>query len=383
MTMGNILLTKNQENSEIERYLNLTKEIVCINSIGENILMRLSGADFDSDTVLLTDNPILIGAAQRNYNAFLVPTSMVEAKKVVRHYTRLEQADLDIKTSVNKIGEIVNLSQELNTKLWDEINNGSNLDDVRELYCDIAKLDVLSGIEIDKAKKEFAVDSVAEIKRLKGKYEVRDDAGRQIKPNFFGKLARMKGFYDSERKNYKFHDTTMDYLQHCLNAFRVEATTTDFIPFSALLVSEAEYSHRFVKYPQVERILNLVRDMRLRIKAIWDGTDDGLDNKSKAMLVAEIRDECNQYVKSIQLSQHTAYRLLLAIEEPNNKDISRSLFYMLFSLPNQSFLDLLEKSRTPIYTLTEDENAAGSIEIYGFRFRKMPSIPPALIGKIC
>ena len=126
-----------------------------------------------------------------------------------------------------------------------------------------------------------------------------------------------------------------------------------------------------------------MRDMRLRIKAIWDGTDDGLDNKSKAMLVAEIRDECNQYVKSIQLSQHTAYRLLLAIEEPNNKDISRSLFYMLFSLPNQSFLDLLEKSRTPIYTLTEDENAAGSIEIYGFRFRKMPSIPPALIGKIC
>ena len=88
-------------------------------------------------------------------------------------------------------------------------------------------------------------------------------------------------------------------------------------------------------------------------------------------------------MKSIQLSQHTAYRLLLAIEEPNNKDISRSLFYMLFSLPNQSFLDLLEKSRTPIYTLTEDENAAGSIEIYGFRFRKMPSIPPALIGKIC
>lgn len=382
VTMGNILLTKNQENPEIERYLNLTKEIVCVNSIGENILMRLSGADFDSDTVLLTDNPILIGSAQRNYDAFLVPTSMVEAKKVVRHYTRLEQADLDIKTSVNKIGEIVNLSQELNTRLWDEINNGNDLDGVRELYCDIAKLDVLSGIEIDKAKKEFAVDSVAEIKKLKGKYEVRDETGRQIKPNFFGKLARMKGYYDSERKNYKFHDTTMDYLQHCLNAFRVETVSTDFIPFSDLLISKAEYSQRFVKHPQVERILDLVRDMRLRIKAVWEGTDDGIDNKGKAMLVSEIREECNQYIKAIQLSQHTAYRLLLAIEEPHNKDISRSLFYMLFSLPNQSFLDLLEKSRTPIYTLTEDENAAGSIEIYGFRFRKMPSIPPALSGQI-
>ena len=61
---------------------------------------------------MLTDNPILIGAAQKNYDKFLVPTSLVDAKKVVRHYTNEEQADLDIKTSVNKIGEIVNLSQE-------------------------------------------------------------------------------------------------------------------------------------------------------------------------------------------------------------------------------------------------------------------------------
>lgn len=90
---------------------------------------------------------------------------------MVRHYTKAEQADLDIKTSVNKIGEIVNLSQELNTKLWDELNGGKTYEEVEELYCDIAKLDVLSGIEIDKAKREFAVDSVAEIKALKRKYE--------------------------------------------------------------------------------------------------------------------------------------------------------------------------------------------------------------------
>lgn len=55
---------------------------------------------------MLTDNPILIGAAQKNYDKFLVPTSLVDAKKVVRYYTKEEQADLDIKTSVNKIGEI-------------------------------------------------------------------------------------------------------------------------------------------------------------------------------------------------------------------------------------------------------------------------------------
>lgn len=42
---GNVWLTTNKRNEEIEKYLNLTDEIVCINSIRENLLMRLSGAD--------------------------------------------------------------------------------------------------------------------------------------------------------------------------------------------------------------------------------------------------------------------------------------------------------------------------------------------------
>ncbi len=378
VTMGNILLTKNRDNPEIEHYFNLTKEIVCVNSIDENIMFRLSGADFDSDTMLLTDNPILIGAAERNYHRFLVPTSLVDAKKIKRHYTCEDQSDLDIKTSVNKIGEIVNLSQELNTKLWDALNSGVAFSDVEELYCEIAQLDVLSNIEIDKAKREYAVDSVAEIKRLRKKYEARDDDGRQIKPNFLGKIARMKGYYDSDRKNYKFHDTTMDYLQHSLNTFRVNYVHHDYVPFSALLIPKDEYFARSVNYPQVDRILEFVRDMRSKIQIIWSGTDDDLDNYGKAILVNEVRQEYLSYIEKLKLNRHTAYRLLLAIEDPANKEISRTLFYALFSLPNQDFLNLIEQSRVPIPLLVEDENIAGSIEIYDFRFRKEMAIPANL-----
>lgn len=42
---GNILLVNNVESKYIDRYFNFTTEIVAINSIGENILQRLSGAD--------------------------------------------------------------------------------------------------------------------------------------------------------------------------------------------------------------------------------------------------------------------------------------------------------------------------------------------------
>lgn len=371
VTSGNVWLTKNVDSEEIRMYLNLSNEVVCVNSIGENLLMRLSGADFDSDTALLTDNPILIGAAERNYNNFLVPTSLVDSKKTVRHYTKSEQADLDIKTSVNKIGEIVNLSQELNTKLWDMLNNEASVEDVAELYCDIAKLDILSGIEIDKAKKEFVIDSVAEIRVLRQKYGERDEDGRQVKPNFFGKIARIKGYYDSSRKNYKFHKTTMDFLQHRLNKYRSPYSKRDILPFSSVLQAPDGYSTRNVKYSQLDRVLSLVRTMRTQIKAVWSNTDDGMDNGEKAALVASIREECYGYIKSIHLNHHTAFRLLQKLDEPDNKDISRSLFYTLFSLPNQSFLDMIDTNRVPVHILEETQGDHWDVEIYGLHFLKI------------
>ena len=98
---------------------------------------------------MLTDNELLIRSAKRNYEYFPVPTKFVKSTKRARKYTSEEQADLDIKTSVNKIGEIVNLSQELNSLLWDEIAKGKTVQEVMGIYCDIAQLDVMSNLEIN------------------------------------------------------------------------------------------------------------------------------------------------------------------------------------------------------------------------------------------
>lgn len=65
-----------------------------------------TNGDYDSDTMLITDNELLIAAAQKYYSAFLVPTNMTTSVKIARHYTCEDKADLDVKTSVNKIGEI-------------------------------------------------------------------------------------------------------------------------------------------------------------------------------------------------------------------------------------------------------------------------------------
>ena len=148
ISMSNVWLCDNVEDGQIDRYFNLSPEILCVNSIGENVLNKLSGCDFDSDTVMLTDNAILISAAERNNGRFPVAISQISAKKTKRQYTASQKADLDIKTSNNLIGDIVNLSQELNTMIWDRLNRGGKLEDVWDIYLDVCKLNVGSGIEI-------------------------------------------------------------------------------------------------------------------------------------------------------------------------------------------------------------------------------------------
>ena len=98
--------------------------------------------------MLITDNTILIEAAEKNYKAFKVPSGSVPSVKKNRRYTNLDKADLDFTTNQNSIGLIVNASQELNTLIWDKLNAGAKLEDVMSIYYDASLLDVLSNIDI-------------------------------------------------------------------------------------------------------------------------------------------------------------------------------------------------------------------------------------------
>lgn len=373
---GNILLADNLYVPEVRRYMNLTEEIVCLNSIGENILQRLSGADFDSDTCMLTDDPMLIKAAEKNYSLFKVPTSLVESKKTKRAYTSAQQTDLDIKTSENMIGEIINLSQELNSLLWDKLNSGADFEDVAEIYYDTSMLDVMSGLEIDKAKKEFVVNNRDEYKRLKAKYERRDDKGRAIKPNFFGTLARRKGYYDSEKKAYLFHKTTMDYVQHTINRCRFwRGSYKANKPFS-YVIDPVMVGTAGARYELARKFIDAARVLRQKVSAIYTELkssleiNDSIDASAKSAFAWEevkaAKAELIEFVAKYKCNPATMYVILRDLEKEENKDISAVLFDALFGTANSSFYDMIESSREPIQIATEC--LTGSVMLYGYTF---------------
>ena len=78
ITMGNIYLPHNTENHLVTTYINMTDNIMVINSVGENVLQRANSMDFDSDQMMIVDNDIMIDAAVKNYDKFLVPTTDIE-----------------------------------------------------------------------------------------------------------------------------------------------------------------------------------------------------------------------------------------------------------------------------------------------------------------
>lgn len=376
VTIGNILLTKNVKCEIIDQYFNLTPNIICINSIRENILERLSGSDFDSDSLLITNNKILIDSAKKNYHIFKVPTRNINPPKSKRHYTPIDLADLDDKTSNNKIGEIVNLSQELNSLLWDMVfKSGQSVEEqynqIKEIYYDVCQLDVMSNIEIDKAKKEYPVDTTRELKRIQKKYEnllITSD-GRKRTPYFLGFIAETKNYKNVDRKDYQKYNTSMDYLHNCISKNRSgKSMGSGFLSVTDIFRPK-DFDKDLVNKNQVNKIIQFAKNTSDYIKMIFYNTSF-YDNRY--YYTNRAKEELLYEIDRMKINKHTMYRLLKTLEDKKNTSIKNLLFYILFNYKNEILTAMLtqyDKTRTYLY---EDKN--GEIDIYGVKFSK--KVPP-------
>lgn len=356
VTMGNLWLMENIYVKDIDKYFNLSKQIICINSIGDNVLERLNGCDFDSDTLLLTDHPLLIRKAEENYHNFLVPTSMVESKKTKRYNTAWHKYDLDEKTSVNKIGEIINLSQILNSRLWELKKQGL---DITDIYNDICKLAVLSCIEIDRAKKEFVISSTDELKLLREKYSelIKE------KPMFFYHLPKdeqMKA--NSDISKHRKYETTMDYLEDILNEIgkRTRTRRGSKKDFSELFSKEPIGEKRNIN--QINKIIDLKTNYSKKANAIW--LDENMSKSEKYLSSIEAKEEYVNEIKKMKINPATIKSLLMKFESTSQ----RHLASILFSTHKESFMKLLSIQMEEIDVINRSED--GDIYIYGKGFCK-------------
>lgn len=375
ITMGNLFLARNVDNDIYRNYFNFEKahEIVCINAIKHNIQHRLNGCDYDSDTMLITDNRILLEATKRDEKHFPVPVAdFTEADSSNVHYNidnPIEIADLDRKIAENRIGEIVNLSQFLNSLYWDQIASGVPHEECKDLYADICKLAVLSGIEIDKAKRSSKVDTGTVLSVLqKRKNDFKKKHGDCL-PTFYTFITA-----DSAKKSNCTLKAPMSFIYDEVEADRKRAPkVAKNVPLSNLVAlqndskTDSDYRRKKAIRDAADNTQRTMSDCNIKMRG---------KGRSEKLHQREVMDAAFEKAKKTvanNLANDTVLSMIL--EELDHSDDTKNsisshyalLFALLIFEKNHRFLDHVIQNAKPQYDLIYTPNEQNpDVRIFGY-----------------
>lgn len=295
----------------------------------------------------------------------------MESKKRKRKYTSSDKASLDKACDNDNIGVIVNLSQEINSKIWDLINQNGDWKSAMEAYKDNCLLSILSMIAIDSAKKEYALDCMEELSIVRERYDDRDEDGKPIRPYFFAHVAKKKGYY-SKKKNYKKHLAPMDFVQDVVDGHKKRDRFTGVgsgpVPIGNVF-NHIDMSCK-ARSGYTDLVLSIVRDMDARTRMLYQSHDMVVSGEEKRKLASEYFERCVNSIKTMKLSSATMQELLVAMDQPENTGIKRKLWSILFGSLGTEMASLLKEVHTPINTIEEcKEGEIGDVDVFWMRFR--------------
>ncbi|MDY3255846.1 MAG: hypothetical protein SOX15_01810 [Eubacteriales bacterium] len=356
ITMGNLYCATNNLSNSIWDYFDLGENIVCVNAIGENIQQRLNGCDYDSDAMLITNDKLIVETAFNQKDLFKVPVCSIESdgKK------KPSLSELDYNTSENKIGHIVNLSQKLNSILWDKLNGGSDYESIQGIYEDVCKLAVLSGIEIDKAKRAYDKISVSkEINKIANKHSV-------VSPEFFKEIDF--GYGIKERK-YVFYNTPMEYVYKSVKDIDYRKGKEKEIEYRAIsdMLKEPAQKSTSTVYEHRDKIVSISKEYKEKLDLLYSELRRA-DDDEKDYLYAKIKqtkEERNEKVKELLSEEYVLYLILKEYEKETGEN------WHLYAplLESELFKSMLKESKVKMQKVVE--KADGEYDLYGLKFAKM------------
>ena len=348
ITMGNLYLAKNVHCYDLLRYFNLTPNIICVNAIESNIQQRLNGCDYDSDSMLVTNGEWIVNGVVNAYDILKVPVCKAEpVGKIDYVNTPKSLAGLDQTIAKNKIGEIVNLSQFLNCLLWDAYVTGESEYHPLDIYRDICVLAVMSGMEIDKAKRLYSADSTKVLARL-----------RHYRQNFKKKNGgNLPAFYKfivgdesaDVGENTANLEAPMSFVHDAVAAFPGRAAYTKMLLLSELFELDASDAGPNDTHKK-QNIIKAVTEAHTKITAMQTAMKDA-DDDEKLILCDEANEvytKCLEKVSKNVVNDHILCMLLSEIDHPDKSkyDIKSARYLLFASLLYEDNRRLLSKIKT-------------------------------------
>ena len=334
ITMGNLYLAENVHCYDLLRYFNLTPNIICVNAIESNIQQRLNGCDYDSDSMLVTNDPWIIAGVTSCYNILKVPVCKAEPiGKTDYENTPKSLAKLDQTIAKNKIGEIVNLSQFLNCLLWDSLFREDEACDYvpMQVYYDICILAVMSGMEIDKAKRLYSADSAKVLARLR-------HYRRNFKAKHGGNLPAFYKFIVGDEsadvgENTVSLEAPMAFVHDAVASHTGRAAYTKTIPLSELFELDATDAGANDTHKK-QNIIAAVKEAHTKITAMQTAMKEADDDEKLILCdeANEVYQTCLKIVSKNVVNDHILCMLLSEIDQPDKSKYDiKSARYLLFA----------------------------------------------------
>lgn len=285
---NNICYLHNIYSVEFEKYFKFSDNILAVNCIHTDIQDRANGCDFDSDFFFVTNNEVMVRSAKTAYENFPTVVNKLNESGLTYQNTMKEYARMDNKFAKSRIGigESSNLAQLAMTYYWTEKS--------KELYDNFVILAVLAQVIIDGCKREYEVDAIEEIKRIKKSpcmrqyVEVRDKNGdiKNVKRDFpmFMKYTkkiqytkngkeREHSIIKEEKDKLKSrisntYDCPMNDLQEALSNVKFISSTNTIPTVNFIKQINGEANRR-----QINKIVSYAQELELMTKENMDEED--------------------------------------------------------------------------------------------------------------
>lgn len=309
---NNVAILKNVYNETLDRYFKTSKNMVIINAINIPIQDIFSSCDYDSDSIALFDNDILLEGARRCYNVFPVAINAVSADKNIYRYTNKDKSVLDniLSKSQRNIGEVVNLGQLCMSKYYD--SNMTN----DELLKKIDVMTVLSCICIDLAKKFYDIDISKEIDNVR---KVIVTNNKIEKPLFWSYVSE-----GVDKEKLVRHNTPMDYLIEILNEIPI-ANKRETLNIGSFIMNKTEDMRADLR--QISKIQDMATSFLKQVYAIQSNTT--MERELQIDTLKIITIEFNNKISKLKIREATMIDLIKRLVD-NRVDIGR-IFKALLS----------------------------------------------------
>lgn len=335
---SNVLVAKNKYNDLINTYFNLSKNIVCVNSIKFQLSDILSGADFDSDSMLiLQPSTKLLEVAHKCYDPQNVCINAMDSDKAKYKLTTRDMCTIDniLAKSQRNIGEVVNLGQWSMSAYHDFKRNGGTEEQLSKLMKNVDVMTILSGICIDLSKKLYDVNIKAEIKNVSKTEEL-----GKLKPLFFKCVSQSENI----KNKIKYYNCPMDDLNRIMSKFSNAETHHD-IELSTLLIEKKVRGKD--DRGQEKEIIKYVEDMCTKLGAI--------NSEYKVYLTKSEREEKNNRLDDVvkfynfkmqkrTVNSYTMYSIIKHLAINEDSKIKMKLLNILYTSQKKVFLNTFKQT---------------------------------------